>query len=117
MRGRKSGSMIVEVIICSVLAAAVILGGLDLSIAALRISKTSLAQRGRAASLSALMGEITACLVSADVKQKYGWSVSLDILEPGPGSFASPTAVTVAGKIKAVSLDMRWKEWNIRGRK
>lgn len=116
MRSKKNGSMLVEIIICSVLAAAVILGGLDLSTAALKISITSLEQRRRAASLAALAGEITARLVSADVKQKYGWSLSLDIPERNPGAFAPPVTVVIEGKIKAISLDIRWKEWDIGGR-
>jgi hypothetical protein len=116
MRKGEPGSALVEVIVCSILASAVILGGLDLSTAAIRIAKASLDQRDRAASLSALMGEISSGLISADARQKYGWSVNLGVPEPNQAAFAPPTAVAVTGRFRETALDVRWKEWDIKGR-
>ncbi|MDR0649312.1 MAG: hypothetical protein LBF92_08275 [Synergistaceae bacterium] len=116
MRKGRQGSALVEVIICSILTAGVLLGGLDLSTSAITIAKTSLAQRKRAASLSSLMGEITAGIVSADARQIYGWGVAIDATMQDQETFGPPVGVVVTGKFRADSVDVRWKEWRVGGR-
>jgi hypothetical protein len=117
MSRRKTGAVLVEVIICSLLASAVILGGLELAASSLRIASAALNQRGRASALSTLMGEIGARVLSGDVCERSGWRVAFDRPKPNPGALALPAGVTVTGAIRAVSLDMRWKQWDIRGRR
>ena len=114
---RKPGFVLVEVIICSILASAVILGGLELAASALRIATVMLDQRGRAAALSTLMGEINAHLLSPDIRERSGLMVSFDIPEERPGALALPKGVAITGRIRASSFDMRWKQWDIRGRR
>jgi hypothetical protein len=117
MDKRKPGSVFVEVIICSLLASAVILGGLELAAAARKIAASTLNQRERVSALSTLMNEIAARVLSGDVVDRSGWRVSFDIPEPAPGALESPAGVLITGKIRAASFDMAWKQWDIRGRR
>jgi Tfp pilus assembly protein PilV len=115
MYTKRVGSFLVEILICSILASTVILGALELSTAALRLVQSTQEQRERASSLSAIIAQIGARVPSADLEYKPEWAVSLEPLEyPASRSLERTVHVSVSGRIRSSSIDISWREWDIR---
>jgi Tfp pilus assembly protein PilV len=115
MNIKRAGSSLVEVLICSILASAVLLGVLELSTAAVKLVQITQEQRERISSLSAIIAQTGAGIPSADVGLKPGWVVSMEPLEyPESRSLERTIHVSVSGRIRASLIDISWKEWDIR---
>ncbi|MDR3321016.1 MAG: hypothetical protein LBS93_01100 [Synergistaceae bacterium] len=110
MNGNRKGSSLVETLVCTLLAATVIIGGLDLSALAIRTVILCGERRERAIALSSMISEIGAGRDGGGASGS-GWSAST--VEDGR---TGAVAVTITGAIGSTSLDISWREWPVNGR-
>jgi hypothetical protein len=104
--------MLVEVLICSVLTAMILLGGLELTAISARMAYVTNARMAAAAEFSSIIGEIGAGTLSGNVTDRNGWSVKISPLEGAQPIGAYD--VYISGQIGGVSRDISWRQWRIR---
>ncbi|MDR3255275.1 MAG: hypothetical protein LBT31_06885 [Synergistaceae bacterium] len=108
MKNNKNGFALVETLVCMLLAAAVILAGLDFSALAIKVVVRCEEQREKSIALSSIINEIGAGWASADVATRPGWAVSTRY-----DTKTGTTSVLISGAIRNASLDVSWREWPI----
>jgi hypothetical protein len=111
MNLKKSASVLVEALICSMISAVVILGGLGLSTLSIKIVNTAREAEMKAAGFSSAVSEaVTGLPGGADTLS--GWSVDI---RPNVGSPSLPASrIAITGKIRDSTVDVSWKQWEIR---
>jgi hypothetical protein len=111
MNLKRSASILVEALVCSMISAVVILGGLSLATLSIKIVNIARETEMKAAGFSSVINEVVTEL-PGDSGALYGWSVDI---RPSVGSPSLPVSwISITGKIRDSTVDVSWKQWEIR---